>query len=129
MLARLFNLVFSSLAFLFFVSLSSQHAQSEVPSAKDSDPNVMGWMDGFPPPEDKRITQPDSNYFSFPKLRWSVCHLREFLPTEEISRGIGAPVPLDYLPPADFADMRETIDSLAFTPMNEDSEMTWEESL
>ncbi len=129
MLARLFNLVFSSLAFLFFVSLSSQHAQSEVLSAKDSDPNVMGWMDGFPPPEDKRITQPDSNYFSFPKLRWSVCHLREFLPTEEISRGIGAPVPLDYLPPADFADMRETIDSLAFTPMNEDSEMTWEESL
>jgi hypothetical protein len=41
------------------------------------------------------ITQPDSATISaFPKLRWSVCHLREFLPTEEISRGLGAPVPL-----------------------------------
>ncbi|MFL1875730.1 hypothetical protein ACIKT0_11115, partial [Hansschlegelia beijingensis] len=30
-----------------------------------------------PPPKDRIITQPDSVYFSFPKLRWSVCHLRE----------------------------------------------------
>ena len=73
-------------------------------SAQESDPRVMGWMEGFPPPPDKLITQPDTNYFSFPKLRWSVCHLREFLPTEEISRGLGAPVPLDYLSPAEFAD-------------------------
>ena len=64
-------------------------AQSAPLSAEDSDPRVMGWMQGFPPPEDKIITQPDSVYFSFPKLRWSVCHLREFLPTEEISRGTG----------------------------------------
>ncbi|MEO1309062.1 MAG: 6-aminohexanoate hydrolase, partial [Pseudomonadota bacterium] len=49
-------------------------------SAQDSDPNVMGWMQGFPPPPDEIITQPDSVYFSFPRLRWSVCHLREFLP-------------------------------------------------
>lgn len=104
-------------------------AQSEPLSAQDSDPNVMGWMQGFPPPPDRLITQPDSNYFSFPKLRWSVCHLREFLPTEEISRGLGAPVPLDYLPPAEFADMRQAIDALTFMPMNADEPMTWEESL
>ena len=61
--------------------------------AIQSDPRTMGWMQGFPPPADKLITQPDSNYFSFPKLRWSVCHLREFLPTEQINRGTGAPVP------------------------------------
>ena len=54
----------------------------ETLDARQSDPRVMGWMQGFPPPPDKLITQPDSNYFSFPKLRWSVCHLREFLPTE-----------------------------------------------
>jgi hypothetical protein len=89
----------------------------------------MGWMQGFPPPPDKLITQPDSNYFSFPKLRWSVCHLREFLPTEEISRGLGAPVPLTYLPPAEFADMRQAIDALTFTPQNSDKPMTWEQSL
>jgi len=104
-------------------------AQSAPLSAQDSDPRVMGWMQGFPPPEDKIITQPDSVYFSFPRLRWSVCHLREFLPTEDISRGLGAPVPLDYLPPAEFADMRQAIDALTFTPMNGDAPMTWEESL
>ena len=104
-------------------------AQQTPLSAQESDPNVMGWMQGFPPPADKLITQPDSNYFSFPKLRWSVCHLREFLPTEEISRGIGAPVPLDYPSPSEFADLRSEIDALTFKPQNSDEEMTWEESL
>ncbi|WP_413720271.1 serine hydrolase domain-containing protein [Silicimonas sp. MF1-12-2] len=104
-------------------------AQSEPLSAQESDPNVMGWMQGFPPSPDKMIMQPDSNYFSFPKLRWTVCHLREFLPTEEISRGIGAPVSLDYLPPSEFADMRQEIDALTFMPINGEAEMTWEESL
>ncbi len=104
-------------------------AQSGPLSAQESDPNVMGWMQGFPPPEDKLITQPDSNYFSFPKLRWSVCHLREFLPTEEISRGLGAPVPLSYPKPVELAELREQIDGVTFTPMNSDEEMTWEDSL
>ncbi len=108
---------------------SSALAQSAPLSAKDSDPRVMGWMQGFPPPPDRLITQPDSNYFSFPKLRWSVCHLREFLPTEEISRGIGAPVPLAYLPDAELADMTREIDTLTFTPMNGGRAMTWEQSL
>lgn len=97
--------------------------------SQDSDPRVMGWMQGFPPPEDKIITQPDSVYFSFPKLRWSVCHLREFLPTEEISRGTGAPVPLSYPSPSEFADLRAQIDALTFTPIGADAPMTWEDSL
>jgi hypothetical protein len=89
----------------------------------------MGWMQGFPPPEDKIITQPDSVYFSSPKLRWSVCHLREFLPTEEISRGLSAPVPLACPSPSEFADLRSRIDALTFTPIGADASMTWEESL
>jgi len=98
-------------------------AQTETPSAAESDPGALGWMQGFPPPPDKLITQPDSNYFSFPKLRWTVCHLREFLPTEQVSRGIGAPVPLEY-------DLDETaIDALSFQPMGADEAMTWRESL
>jgi CubicO group peptidase (beta-lactamase class C family) len=108
---------------------TSAMAQTAPLSAQESDPNVMGWMQGFPPPEDKIITQPDSVYFSFPRLRWSVCHLREFLPTEEISRGLGAPVPLDYVSPAEFADLRQEIDALTFLPQNSDTPMTWEESL
>jgi len=104
-------------------------AAQEVLSAQESDPRVMGWMEGFPPSEDRIITQPDSVYFSFPRLRWSVCHLREFLPTEQISRGLGAPTPLPYLSPAKFAEERERIDALTFTPMNADTPMTWEQSL
>lgn len=104
-------------------------AQDAPLGAHESDPRVMGWMEGFPPPPDKIITQPDSVYFSFPRLRWSVCHLREFLPTEEISRGLGAPVPLDYPSAAEFADLRQQIDAVTFTPQNSDTEMTWEESL
>ena len=104
-------------------------SQSAPLSAQESDPKVMGWMQGFPPPEDKIITQPDSVYFSFPRLRWSVCHLREFLPTEEISSGLGAPIPLHYPSPSDFADLRTQIDAVTFQPQNSDATMTWEESL
>ncbi|KEO86895.1 6-aminohexanoate hydrolase [Erythrobacter sp. JL475] len=119
------------LAGLLAASFTPANAQQGQPplSAQDSDPRVMGWMQGSPPPEDKIITQPDSVYFSFPRLRWSVCHLREFLPTEEISRGLEAPVPLSYLPPADFADERQAIDALTFTPMNGSEPMSWEQSL
>ena len=98
-------------------------ASAQQLSAADSDPRVIGWMQGFPPPPDKLIMQPDSNFFSFPKLRWSVCHLRELLPTEEVSRGIGAPVPFEY-------DLDEAaIDALTFRPMGSRDKMTWKESL
>ena len=107
---------------------AAQQGQAPL-SAEESDPRVMGWMVGSPPPEDKIITQPDSVYFSFPRLRWSVCHLREFLPTEEISRGLGAPIPLSYLPPDQLGEYADEIDALTFTPMNSDVEMTWQESL
>ena len=80
-------------------------------------------MEGFPPSADKLIMQPDSNFFSFPKLRWTVCHLRELLPTEQVSRGIGAPEPLEY-------DLDEkAIDALTFRPMGSRETMTWKESL
>ncbi|MEQ8332287.1 serine hydrolase [Nisaea sp.] len=98
-------------------------------SARETDPRVMGWMDGFPPAPDKLITQPDSDYFNFPKLRWSVCHLRELLPTKQISRGLGAPISLQYLPPEELSGERQAIDMLTFKPSNSNDEMTWEESL
>lgn len=98
-------------------------------NAKATSPQVMGWMRGFPPPMNRQIMQPEADYFSFPKLRWSVCHLRELLPTEQVSRGLNAPVPLAYLPPDEFATERRVIDALTFTPMQGDREMTWEDSL
>jgi len=89
----------------------------------------MGWMQGFPPPKDKIITQPESDYFSFPRLRWSVCHMRQLLPTIEISRGLGAPVPLTYLPAPDLDREARAINALTFKPLNSDKPMTWEQSL
>ena len=119
-----------SLAVAAGMTCSAAAQQQQAPlSAQDSDPRVMGWMQGSPPPPDKIITQPDSVFFSFPRLRWSVCHLREFLPTEEISRGLDAPTSLPYLAPAEFADERQAIDALTFMPMNSSEPMTWEESL
>lgn len=109
-------------------SLQISSAQQAL-SARESDPRTLGWMQGVPPPEERLITGPDSNFFSFPKLRWSVCHLREFLPTEEISRGLLAPEPLVYPSPVAFADLREAIDALTFRPLGAAADMTFAQSL
>jgi CubicO group peptidase (beta-lactamase class C family) len=98
-------------------------ANAQVLDAFQSDPRTLGWMEGFPPAPDKLVMQPDSNYFSFPKLRWTVCHLRELLPTEEVSRGLGAPVPLSY------ALEMDAIDALSFTPAGSGDAMTFRDSL
>ena len=104
----------------FPVALAAENAPL---SAAESDPNNLGWMQGLPPAPDKLIMQPDSNFFSFPKLRWTVCHFRELLPTEQVSRGIEGPVPLEY-------DLDEAaIDALRFRPLGSRDSMMWKESL
>ncbi|MFH1599898.1 MAG: serine hydrolase [Pseudomonadota bacterium] len=79
-------------------------------------------MQGFPPPPERVVGQPDSNFFSFPKMRWTVCHFRELLPTREVSRGLGAPRPLPV-------KLDPGIDEVAFTPLGSNAPMTWRESL
>lgn len=91
-------------------------------SAEESDPGQLGWMIGFPPPAEKLIMQPESDFFSFPKLRWTVCHIRELMPTKQVSRGIGSPVPLD-------SALDDGIDAVTFTPLGGGGPMTWRESL
>ncbi|GHE20402.1 serine hydrolase domain-containing protein [Halomonas urumqiensis] len=102
--------------------VSPLQAQSAPLSAEDSDPRTLGWMQGFPPPPDRIIGQPESNYFSFPKLRWTVCHFRELLPTRQVSRGLGAPTTLEYA-------LDTGIDAVTFTPLGGDAPMTWKASL
>ncbi len=123
------SLIFSHLKLLFLIIamcfgfLSHAAAQhDEFPSAEKSDPRELGWMQGFPPPPNKLIMQPESNYFSFPKLRWTVCHIRELLPTAQISRGIGSTIPLEYA-------IDEGIDAVRFTPLGSRKSMTWGQSL
>jgi CubicO group peptidase (beta-lactamase class C family) len=79
-------------------------------------------MTGFPPPSEKLILQPESDFFSFPKLRWTVCHIRELMPTKQVSRGIGDPIPLQYA-------IDKDIDGVCFTPLEGGKPMTWERSL
>lgn len=100
----------------------SGHADNTPLTAQESDPQTLGWMQGFPPPENKLISQPQSDFFSFPKLRWTVCHIRELMPTSEVSRGIGAPSKLDYA-------LDKNIDAITFTPTNSKRRMTWRQSL
>lgn len=95
---------------------------NQFPSSENSDPGKLGWMRGSPPPADKLIMHPQSNYFSFPKLRWTVCHIRELLPTQQVSRGLGAPSSFKY-------SIDKNIDTIRFTPLGQSQAMTWEQSL
>nr|WP_191855985.1 serine hydrolase [Agrobacterium tumefaciens] len=91
-------------------------------SAEQSDPLKLGWMQGFPPSEDRIIRFSDSDYFNFPKSRWTVCHFRQLMPTVNVSRGLGAPAALQRkLDPA--------IDAVTFRPTGVDRDMTWLQSL
>ena len=55
-------------------------------------------MQGFPPPADARVTL--ANWQEPPFNRWSFSHMREFVPTQRISRGPGpvTPLPVARLP-------------------------------
>lgn len=112
-----------ALALLAAALLIAQHAQAnDVLTAAESDPVKMGWMQGFPPTKDRLISAADGSFFTFPALRWSVVHMREFLPTTEVSRGIGAPTPLPYA-------LDDNIDALTFTPLGGTEPMRWGASL
>nr|WP_162230647.1 serine hydrolase [Nitratireductor soli] len=91
-------------------------------TAEESDPVKLEWMVGAPPPADKIIRFSDPDYFSFPKLRWTVCHFRQLMPTVGVSRGLGASVPLPRR-------IDDGIDALTFLPLGGDTPMTWEQSL
>lgn len=93
----------------------SSAAASESQSVDD------GWMEGFPPPENRIIRNSDRDFFSHPKLSWSVCHLRELLPTKEVSRGIGAPVLFDH-------EIDTNIDQVSFKRSDTGETMTWKEA-
>ncbi|MFM0015988.1 hypothetical protein PQR46_35250 [Paraburkholderia sediminicola] len=101
---------------------SVSQAQTDTPmTATQSDPRTLGWMTGFPPPDDKAIRFADSDYFAFPKSRWTVCHFRELMPTVGVPRGSGAAVP--------FVQKIDTgIDAVSFTPLGSGKAMNWRQT-
>ncbi len=97
-------------------------AQPHELDAAASDPRTMGWMVGFPPPPERLVTPPTSNFMSFPRLRWAFCHMREMQATRRVSRGVGPASELS-------AAHDPAIDELRFTPIGGEEQMTWRESL
>ncbi|UGA46282.1 beta-lactamase family protein [Bradyrhizobium quebecense] len=73
-------------------------ATQQTSTAAESDPETLGWMQGFPPPKDKTITFQDGSFRSFPELRWAWSNIRQLVPTVNVWRGAG---PASVLPRAD----------------------------
>ncbi|PLW84461.1 6-aminohexanoate hydrolase [Kineobactrum sediminis] len=87
----------------------------------DTRQDQAAWMEGFPPPQGSIIRNSDRDFFSFPKLTWSVCHLRQLLPTKAVSRGLAAPVPFEYRPD-------RNIDQIEFRRSDTGETMSWAEA-
>jgi CubicO group peptidase (beta-lactamase class C family) len=63
---------------------------TEYPVGNAADPNLLGLMQGSPPPAEKRVRFEDDRYLEFPQIRWSLSHMRELVPTAVVWRGAGA---------------------------------------
>lgn len=100
----------------------SAYANGGFATAQETEPSKTGWMQGFPVPADKQLRFADGSFFEFPALRWSVAHMRELMPTVNVSRGLAAPT---VLPQA----LDAKIDDVTFMPLSGTQAMTWEASL
>ena len=101
---------------------AAEQAQQIFPDAVKSDPVTIGWMVGSPPAPDRVIRWSDASFYEFPQLRWSFSHMRELVPTRNISRGLATSSPL---PRAE----REDLDAVTFNVTGRDKSMTWGDSL
>ncbi len=90
------------------------------PSHADTDPRILGWMQGFPPPAERTLRFADGSYYEFPQRRWSFSHMRELLSTARVSRGNG---PVCALPRAD----RDDLNAVPFTTLDGHAS-TWGEA-
>jgi CubicO group peptidase (beta-lactamase class C family) len=100
------------------LACASAQAQQAPASPADTDPVKMGWMQGSPPPPDKRILFRDGSFFKFPQSRWSFAHIGELVPTARVSRGNGPVAPFTMA-------LRADLDSVTFTPLGRTETMTW----
>ncbi|MET0676636.1 MAG: serine hydrolase [Bradyrhizobium sp.] len=72
-------------------------ATASTPPA-ETDPEALGFMQGFPPQPDKLVTFHDGSFRNFPELRWSWSNVRRLVPTANVWRGAG---PASVLPRAE----------------------------
>lgn len=98
--------------------ISSAHAQSAPATPAAADPAKLGWMQGSPPPPEKRITMADGPARQWPQVRWSFSNFRELVPTARVSRGHGR---VAAMPVA----LRQDLDAVTFIPLGRSEPMTW----
>ncbi len=96
----------------------------EYPDGRASDPGLLGWMTGCPPPEELRIRFEDDRFLLFPQIRWTLSHLRELGPTVNVDRQGGATSDLGEAPPGGAL----AIDGLRVVAL-EGRHRSWSESL
>jgi len=89
-------------------------------SAAETDPAVLGLMQGAPVPADKQVRWTDGSMWRFPQHRWAFSHMRELVPTVNIGRA----GPASALPVA----LRDDLDDVPLTTLDGVA-MTWRESL
>lgn len=109
-------------SFLFLISFCVQIKGQNILTAQQSDPQEMAWMKGFPPSKDRVISAIDGSFFRFPALRYSVCHMRQFMPTTEVKAANVNRFQFEV-------GLDPEIDTLSFIPLGSNLKMTWEESL
>ncbi|MBW1294747.1 serine hydrolase domain-containing protein [Aquimarina litoralis] len=105
-----------------FILISYQiHAQQYL-NAEDSDPKKLKWMQGYPPTKEKVVSASDGSFFTFPALRYSVCHMREFLPTTEVRSATSDRYEFEIR-------LDSSIDAVEFTPLGSNEKISWKASL
>ena len=89
-------------------------------SAAETDPAVLGLMQGAPVPADKQVRWTDGSMWRFPQQRWAFSHMRELVPTVNIACE-GA---VSVLPVA----LRDDLDDVRLVSLDGQA-MTWRDSL
>lgn len=105
-----------------YSNIGKAQEATKYPDAAESDPVKMGWMKGAPPPPDRILRFEDGSFFTFPGLRWSVAHMRQFMPTANVSRGIGNPLPVSE-------KISNEIEKISFVPLGQSKPISWREGL
>ncbi|MCH7627266.1 MAG: serine hydrolase [Proteobacteria bacterium] len=93
----------------------------EMLDGRTSDPVTMGWMQGNPPPPDRRILTARADHMRFPMIRWSYANMRQFLPTVRVAAsGEGQPFP---------RALRNDLGDVRFVPSGQETPIRFEDSL
>jgi CubicO group peptidase (beta-lactamase class C family) len=90
--------------------------------AASSDPTLLKWMVGAPPPPERLVRFADGSFTRFPRTRWAFSHIRQLMPTSVVAREDS---PICALPRQE----RDDLDGVSFQPIGAAAPMTWAESL